>query len=435
MATDLPTRPARSPRGALVASPTPKPTWAFAARFRRGAFGWRDEPALTRIKEAVSEIKAAVRKDPVLGAEGAVLFLQKVSPALQNVDGSSGAVGTAVRRAIEALAPIIAKAQVDTAVRRKWLEKLFEAHGDDDPPYIESLGDFWGDLCAGPELADEWADRLVGTVESVWSVGPGQYAFFHGTSICLSAMHAAGRHEALLALLAKERHPSWFHRQWGVKSLLALGRKAEALRYAEESRGLNEPDTLIAQACEDILLSSGMVEEAYRQFAMQAHRGSTYLATYKAVCRKYPGRDSQAILSDLIGTTPGDEGKWFAAAKDAGLLEMAIDLARRSPTDHRTLLRAAKDLAASDPGFAAECGFIALHWISAGKAYDPTGTDVLDAYDAMLLQTNAARLAKVRLMIEQSGNARWLKEVLSARKELWEVMPAEGLVSNPDLWR
>lgn len=391
------------------------PAWTFAARFRRGAFGWRDEPALTRIKEAVAEIKAAARKDPVQGAKGAVLFLHKVSPALQNVDGSSGAVGTAVRRAIEALVPIIASAPIDATVRRKWMETLFEAHGDDDPPYIESLGEFWGELCAGSDMAAEWADRLIGTVESVWSVRPGQYAFFHGTNICLAAMYSAGRHEALLSLLSKEPRPFWSYRQWGVKSLLALGRKAEALRYAEDCRGLNEPDALIAQACEDILLSSGMVDEAYRRYALQAHWGSTYLATFKAVCRKYPGKDRQAILSDLVGTTPGEEGKWFAAAKDAGFLEVAIDLARRSPTDHRTLIRAAKDFAASDPTFAADCGFLALHWISEDRAYDPTSTDVLDAYDAVLLRTNDELLSKVRQMVEQSRSARWLKDVLAMR--------------------
>lgn len=283
------------------------------------------------------------------------------------------------------------------------------------PPYIESLGEFWGELCAGPELAAEWADRLMGTVESVWSVGPGQYAFFHGTNICLAAMFAAGYHETLLALLSKERRPFWSYRQWGVKSLLALGRKAEALRYAEDSRGLNEPDALIAQACEDILLSSGMVDEAYRRYAMQAHRGTTYLATFKAVCRRYPGKDRQTILSDLVSTTPGEEGKWFAAAKDAGFLEMAINLASRSPTDHRTLIRAAKDFSATHSAFAADCGFLALHWISEDRAYDPTNTDVLDAYDAMLLGTNDEMRSKVRQMVEQSRNARWLRDALSMR--------------------
>ena len=56
--------------------------WNFAARFRRNAFGWRSQPAVTRVKEAVAEIKKVVREDPVLASEGAVLFLEKVSPAL-----------------------------------------------------------------------------------------------------------------------------------------------------------------------------------------------------------------------------------------------------------------------------------------------------------------------------------------------------------------
>jgi hypothetical protein len=117
-----------------------KHSWAFAPRFRSGAFGWRSEPAIARIKEAVSEIKTVAKKDPILGAEGAILFLQKLSAALQNIDGSSGAIGTAVNRAIEAIIPIIAKAPADPTLRRKWLEKLYQAHADDQIPYIESLG-------------------------------------------------------------------------------------------------------------------------------------------------------------------------------------------------------------------------------------------------------------------------------------------------------
>lgn len=49
----------------------------------------------------IEEIKQ--RSDPVLAAEGAVLFLEKVSPALEHVDSSSGAIGTAVNHAIEEL--------------------------------------------------------------------------------------------------------------------------------------------------------------------------------------------------------------------------------------------------------------------------------------------------------------------------------------------
>jgi hypothetical protein len=56
-----------------------KRRWQFAGRFWRNAFGWCPQPAILRVSEAVSEIKRAAWRDPVLGAEGAVLFLEKVS--------------------------------------------------------------------------------------------------------------------------------------------------------------------------------------------------------------------------------------------------------------------------------------------------------------------------------------------------------------------
>lgn len=50
-------------------------------------------------------------------------------------------------------------------------------------------------------------------------------------------------------------------------------------------------------------------------------------------------------LSDLVRLTPGDEGKWFAAAKDARLFDEAIALANQTPCDPKTLTRAARDSA------------------------------------------------------------------------------------------
>jgi hypothetical protein len=46
--------------------------WQFAARFRRNAFGWRSQPAIARVHEAVVEIRKVARRDPVL-----VQYLQK----------------------------------------------------------------------------------------------------------------------------------------------------------------------------------------------------------------------------------------------------------------------------------------------------------------------------------------------------------------------
>ena len=35
--------------------------WAFKERFRRHAFGWKSQPAITRIKQAVAEIKEVAK--------------------------------------------------------------------------------------------------------------------------------------------------------------------------------------------------------------------------------------------------------------------------------------------------------------------------------------------------------------------------------------
>ena len=102
--------------------------WAFAPRFRRHAFGWRAQPAVQRVREAVAEIQKVAKKDTALAAAGAVLFLEKVSPALEQVDSSSGAIGTAVNHAIETCGRIIAEAPVDDETRDRWLERLWEGN-------------------------------------------------------------------------------------------------------------------------------------------------------------------------------------------------------------------------------------------------------------------------------------------------------------------
>jgi len=357
--------------------------WQFASRFRRHAFGWRSDTPVQRIKEAITEIKQVARKEPVLAAEGAITLLEKLSPALEQVDSSSGALGSAVNKAIDTLVPIIIKADVEPKLRQRWLERLWQALQDDEMPYIELLGDYWGELCVTPELASRWADEFLPVVESVWSPNASGHGFFKGTSACLSALFAAGRHQELLALLDKAPFKWWHDRRWGVKALSAMGKKAEAIRYAEESRGINDPGWQIAQACEEILLSSGLLDEAYRRYAIEANQGTTNLATFRAIAKKYPSVPPEQILRDLIASTPGAEGKWFAAAKDAGLFDVAIELATRSPTDPRTLTRAARDYAEKQPAFALAAGLAALRWISLGHGYEITGTDVLDAYSAV----------------------------------------------------
>jgi hypothetical protein len=374
--------------------------WEFRARFRRHAFGWKSQPAIQRIKQAVSEIKKVARRDPLLAADGAVLFLERVSPAIENVDGSSGAIGTAVNRAIEELVPIVAAAPASAATRDAWLERLWDAHANDQIPYIERLAYYWGELCASKEFASAWADRLLGITRMALSPDKNLRGYFHGTTACLAALYHAERYEDILDVLKHENF--WPYKRWAVKALGAMGGKAEAIRLAEASRGPWTSDGDVDALCEELLFSSGLVEEAFARYGLRAHRRGTYLATFRSIAKKYPHKPAAEILADLVRATPGEEGKWFTVARDLGRYDLAIELARTSPCDPRTLARAARDYAGKEPAFAVEAGHAALEWLVKGYGYEITAADVRMAYSAAMKAGEAlGRAAETKERIRQ----------------------------------
>ncbi len=340
--------------------------------------------------------------------------------AIEQVDSSSGAIGTAVNRAIDQLVPIVAKAPVNENTRRSWLGRLFEALQADQIPYIEHLGDSWGELCATKEIASEQADDLIGITRLALSPDRSLHGHFSGTSACLSALYKAERYRELVEI-AGGKHVFWPYKRWAVEALAAQGRKAEALRLAESSRGPWSNNLQIDRLGEEILLSAGMVEEAYARYGLSANRASTYLATFRAVAKRYPDKRAAAILADLVDTTPGEEGKWFAAAKSVGLFEEALVLARRSPCDPRTLTRAARDFSEKRPDFALGAGLLAFHWLGEGYGYEITSAEVWAAYDATI---EAARRHgdaekvedRIRDMVRsESSGERYLSKVLGKK--------------------
>jgi hypothetical protein len=234
-------------------------------------------------------------------------------------------------------------------------------------------------LCGSREVASRWADRFLGLLRTAWS-DPRQGNYVRGTSVCLSSLLAAGRHQELLEVLALLRFAFWHYRKFGVQALLSEGRTDDALAYAEASRGLNQPDASIDAACEKILLDLGRVDEAYGKYALTANASSTGLATFRAIVRKYSTQDPKKILLDLA-TSSGEPGRWFAAAKDAGLLDLALEFAEKGRTDPRTLSRASRDFLKKDASFSLKVGRFALQRILEGYGYELTGIDVLDAFD------------------------------------------------------
>ena len=128
------------------------------------------------------------------------------------------------------------------------------------------------------------------------------------------------------------------------------------------------------------------------------------------MAKKYPNVPRTVVLADLVKLTPGDEGKWFAAAKDAGLLDGAIALANRTPCDPKTLTRAARDFAEKDPLFAVEAGLAALRWLVQGYGFEITSADVWAAYAHTIKAAANAHVSeeirsRIRALID-SANAR-----------------------------
>lgn len=160
-------------------------------------------------------------------------------------------------------------------------------------------------------------------------------------------------------------------------------------------------------------------ETSRHAVAVEATYATTNLATFKAIVKKYTRMPRETILRDLVASQAGNEGKWFAAAKDAGFFELAIELANRSPSDPRTLIRAARDFAAERPEFALAAGMSALRGIAKGWGYDITGVDVLDAYAAVMAAAGAAGVdetvvkAEVRALVAASrGGGEFVGNVL-----------------------
>ena len=369
-----------------------KHTWAFRPRLRSRALGWKGSHlACQRLKEAVTEIKKVARTDPVPAGDGVVSLMGRIWPAFQDVDTSSGALGGAVNWAQDELLPIAVEAPADRETRDKWLDRLWQAVEDDGVDYLSMVEDRWGELCGSREVASRWADRLIGMVRTVWS-DPRPGSYMGGASVCLSSLVAAARHEELLELLALRRFPFWHDRKFGVQILLAQGRVDEALAYAEASRGLNQPEAAIDAACEKILLAAGRVDEAYEKYALTANGCSTGLATFRAIVRKYPGRDPQKILLDLAAAS-GDPGRWFAAAKDAGFLALALEFANTGRTDPRTLSRASRDFLTKDTRFCLQAGRLAIQRILEGYGYELTGADAIDACNHFMAAAQALGIA------------------------------------------
>ncbi len=299
---------------------------------------------------------------------------------------------------------------------------------EDGVGFLEKLGERWGEVCDSVKIASQWADEFLPIVRQSWDeTRQGAFSYFNGTSACLSCLLASGRYQELLDLLELAPHVSWYDRKYGVQALVEMGKKRKAIKYAKASRGLNDSQTEIDRTCEEIFLSSGLYEEAYRQYALTSNKGGTNLATFRNIAKKYPMKDKVKILEDLIESSPNEEGKWFATAKTLGLLPLALQLAQKSPCDPKTLNRAARDYLDTNPDFALGVAMVSLYWLADGWGYEITGADVYSAYNYALKAAevlNAIDQVKTdinKIVINDSSPGMFVKDILSHHLNLIET--------------
>jgi hypothetical protein len=301
------------------------------------------------VREAVSEIRKVRRTDPVLAAEGAVLFLERISPALEHVDSSSGAIGTAVNHAIEELVAVIAQAPAKASKRAEWLERLWEAYVAEPFPTSKRSANSGASCAQRKNLPRPGRTASSMSFGRIGKVGIAPRALFSGHAR-MPFVASGGKPIRGAPGIAREG-------TGGLVDIPSLGRSGtggagkesgsntlcRSLMRAQRRSGCDRP-----RLRTDIAFL-GLAEEAYERCAISANRNTSYLASYRAIVRKYPHKEPAQILRDLVRSTPGEHGKWFAAAKDAGLFDLAIELANYSPCDPRTLARAARDFEDENP--------------------------------------------------------------------------------------
>ncbi|MGA2170958.1 MAG: hypothetical protein ABSG62_22460 [Terracidiphilus sp.] len=176
----------------------------------------------------MKEIKKVAKVDPVSAADGAVILMERIWPALECVDSSSGAIGSTAGWTLTELLPIVIDAPADRKTRDLWLDRLYQAILEDGVDFLWLPQERWGQLCGSVEVSSQWVNEILPLLKAAWT-DPRPGGYVRETCMCLSSLLAAGRHEELFDLLALQRFPYWSYRKFGVQALCAEGRIEEAL--------------------------------------------------------------------------------------------------------------------------------------------------------------------------------------------------------------
>ena len=203
-------------------------------------------------------------------------------------------------------------------------------------------------------------------------------------------------------------------------SLIKQGKPEDALAYAQQILSQDRTDSdkkEIDLFCESVLIKAGRIEEAYEKYGLKIPSHGTYLNIYRGICKKYPTIDKKKILLDCMSRTL-EKGNWFASAKEAGFLDVALKCACSSGANPDVLLRACRDYAKKDIDFAVQVGIQGIIKLITETFYEEVfPVDVVRAYqDVEKVAKEGGKLEEFR---EQLG-----REIMknSCKSHLREVV-------------
>ena len=200
---------------------------------RAGLYSWRSSAkAVERLKIALSEIKAVNRADPIAAADGVVMLAERIWPAFEHIDTSSGALGSAVNRTLTELVPMLIDAPADEPTRAKWLERLRTAIEDDGVQYLQPISDRFGEIAVYRSLQNEHADRDIDMIRFAWADHSAS-SFVYTATLTLSCLLEAGRYDELAEIVAQRKARFWSDDRFVAEALLRQGREDEALAFVE----------------------------------------------------------------------------------------------------------------------------------------------------------------------------------------------------------
>jgi hypothetical protein len=423
--------------------PEPSPSeWPVDRPQRLGYLRRHGERELVSdVRRAVRDLEREARQDAYGAGRGAVLVLERLFEVLAEVEVHGDPHRADLGHAVERLVDMAAGAPASEHERWRWLTRLQGVLTTErlwrEP--LEPAWTRWGDLCARPDLASRWADRLVRQYHAACRGGQRHR---DRRTLCagLSALIAAGRHEEVLAELALEPALDILWSQHGIAALVALGRCEEARALADRLRGgwPSRADRVHA-ACERAWRAAGHRDEAFERHAAPALLGGRDVKrAYLGLADTYPERSAEEIVRLIARHAPRPVAPLVALAADRGVLDFALELIARSPCLLKVVNPACRRRLARHPTFVLDAQVESLRALVRCPGSSATREEILDGHALALRAARAtgteARLHEElqRLLAGASSSATYLRRVLARAPEAPLSPPGPSRRAAPD---